>query len=321
MKVFVTGGSGFVGGHVIEALAKTHEVLAMARSERSAAVVEGFGATAVRCSLDDVSAAHLEGVDAVVHAAAYVEEWGRPEDYWSANVDGTQRLLDAARAAGVARFVAVSTNATVFDGRGQQQVDESWAYADDPRFPYGVSKAEAERRVLGADAEGFTTVALRPCFVWGPRDNTVLPAVVRMVEDGTFVWLDQGRAVVSTTHVHNLVHAVQRALVSGQGGRAYFVTDGDDTTLRRFIGDLARTEGLDVDAAWSVPGRVVVGAAAALEATWRALGWQTTPPVTRMAALLMSADMTVVDQRAREELGYLPVVRREEGLRQLGRGG
>ena len=317
MKVLVTGGSGFVGGHVIEALSAHHEGVAMARSDRSAAVVRGFGAAPVRCSLDDVSAEQLQGVDAVVHAAAYVEEWGEEADYWRANVDGTQRLLDAARAAGVRRFVAVSTNATVFDGRGQRQVDESCPYADDPRFPYGRSKAESERRVLAANDAGFTTIAVRPCFVWGPRDNSVLPALTRMVAEGSFVWLDQGRAVVSTTHVFNLVHAIERALVGGEGGQAYFVTDGEPTDVRSFLSGLAATAGLEVDAAWSVPSAAVVGLATALEAVWRRMGWDSTPPVTRMAALLMAADMTVTDAKARTELGYLPPVGRAEGLHQL----
>lgn len=70
--MFVTGGSGFVGRHVIEALRARHEVRALARSKGSVRAVEGFGAIAVCSSLEDVAAAHLDEFDAVVHAAAYV---------------------------------------------------------------------------------------------------------------------------------------------------------------------------------------------------------------------------------------------------------
>jgi len=316
MKVFVTGGSGFVGGHVIEALAARHEVVAMARSARSATTVAERGARAVRCSLDDVDASHLAGVDVVVHAAAYVEEWGPEEAYWQANVEGTQRLLDAARQAGVRRFVQVSTNATVLDGTGQRGVDEEVPYPAHRHFPYGATKAEAERRVLAANDEALTTLAVRPCFVWGPRDNSVLPALVRMVEEGSFVWLDAGRATVSTTHVDNLVHAVQRALTHGVGGRAYFVADDRDTTIRDFLEGLGRSAGLTLPTR-SLPSAPVRWLAAGIEAVWRTLGIERTPPLTRMAAVLMSSDMTVATDRARQELGWEPVVTVDQGLRSL----
>ena len=229
MKVFVTGGSGFVGGHLIERLAQQHEVFALARSEVAANKVAAFGATPVRASLASISAEHLRGMDAVIHAAAHVEEWGPEEAYWEANVVGTQRMLDVARAASVGRFVLVSTNATVFDRLGQRDVDETHAYPAHAGFPYGLTKAGAERRVLAANAPGFTTVSVRPCFVWGPRDTTLLPALRRMADQGGFVWLDGGRAQVSITHVGNLVEALVCALSSGRGGEAYFVADPEPT--------------------------------------------------------------------------------------------
>ncbi len=319
MRVFVTGGSGFVGGHVIEDLVGAHEVRAMARSDRSAEKVEAFGAVAVRCSLEDIGPEHLKGVDAIVHAAAYVEEYGPESAYFDANVGGTQRLLDAAREAGVSRFVLVSTNATVFDGKGQLQVDEQAAYTELGPFPYGRSKAEAERRVLAANDGSLTTVAVRPCFVWGPRDNSVLPALKRMADEGSFVWLDGGRAKVSTTHVDNLVHAVVRGLEAAPervGGEAFFVTDEDDTDLRAFLTALATANGFALPGR-SMPSWLVRTIAAGLAGLWAVMGRTTPPPVTRMAALLMSSDMTVQTTKARARLGWKPVVGRQEALAKM----
>ncbi|MCB9698640.1 MAG: NAD-dependent epimerase/dehydratase family protein [Alphaproteobacteria bacterium] len=316
MKVFVTGGSGFVGGHAIEALAAAgHEVLAMARSERSAEVVRGLGAAPVRCDLDTVAAEHLSGCDAVVHAAAYVEETGSWDDYWRANVEGTQRVVDAARAAGVRRFVLVSTNATVFDSSDQLDVDEAWPYPASPPFAYAATKAEAERRVLAADGEGMTTVALRPCFVWGPRDNTVLPALRRMAGDGSFVWIDGGRARVSTTHVANLVHAIELSLTQGRGGQAYFVADEDQVTLRQFVGGLATATGLTLPDR-SVPAALARPAARALDLVFRTFRLGASP-VPVMTVDVMSSAMTVRTEKARAELGWTPVVDRERGLATL----
>src|SRR5262245_50511828 len=117
MKVFVTGGSGFVGGHVIEQLsARGHQVAALARSSASEAKVCGYGASAVRGDLDDVSTDAMRGFDAIVHCAAHAQASGRREEFWRINVEGTARVLDAARAAGVKRFVHVGTEAAFFVG-------------------------------------------------------------------------------------------------------------------------------------------------------------------------------------------------------------
>lgn len=318
MKVFITGGSGFVGGHVIEALAPHHEVLALARSEASAAKVEALGATAVRGALEDITAEMLAGVDAVVHGAAYVEDWGPEEVYWTTNVEGTQRLLDAAQQAGTARFIQVSTNAAVHDRQGQLGIDESAPYPAHRGFPYGATKAEAERRVLAANRQGFTTIAVRPCFVWGPRDNSVLPTLRRISEAGTFAWIDGGQAQVSTTHVHNLVAAIERALTHGNGGQAYFVADDDDLSMRDFVSGLAQADGFRLKGP-TLPSWLLRGVAGVAEGAWRLVGAQNPPPVTRMSVDLMACDMTVRSDRARDELGWTPVVSRSEGLQGMAR--
>jgi nucleoside-diphosphate-sugar epimerase len=313
MKVFVTGGSGFVGGHVIERLARLHEVLAMARSERSAESVRALVATPVRCDLDAVESAHMAGCEAVVHCAAHVEEWGTREQFWKANVDGTARMLDAARGAGVRRFVHIGTEAALFDGRDLVDVDESRAYPARQRYLYSETKAEAERRVLAANAAGFETVSLRPRLVWGPRDTSVLPAVLRMAREGAWTWLDDGRHSTSTAHVANVALAVELALSRGQGGEAYFIADDGTRSLREFIGALAATQGVTLPAR-SMPGALARPLAAAVEGVWRALGIRRTPPMTAFSVAMMSRAVTVKTDKARVELGYTPSVSVAEGL-------
>jgi len=313
MKVFVTGGSGFVGGHVIERLSPRHEVRAMARSERSAATVRGYGAAPVTCDLDAVGPEHLAGVDAVVHCAAYVEEWGTRDDFWKGNVEGTSRMLDASRRAGVRRFVHIGTEAALFDGRDLVDVDEAYPYPARQRYLYSETKAEAERRVLGADGEGFTTISLRPRLVWGPRDTSVLPAVLRMAREGAWAWLDGGRHDTSTAHVANVALAVELALTAGRGGQAYFVADEGTRTMREFLGALAATQGVALPER-SMPGALARPLASAVEATWRALGIRKAPPMTAFAIAMMSRTVTVKTDKARAELGYAPAVSVADGL-------
>ncbi len=320
MKVFVTGGSGFVGGHLIEALAASgHEVLALARSPRSAEVVKGYGARPVTGELGAVREEDLRGVDAVVHAAAFVEEWGTRAQFWEANVEGTTQLLSAARAAGVGRFVLVGTEAALFDGRDLCDIDETYPYPARQVFLYSETKAEAERRVLAASTEGFTALSVRPRFVWGPRDTSVLPAILRMAREGGFAWIDGGRHRTSTTHVATLVRGLELALTRGRGGQSYFVADDGTRTLREFLTALAGTAGVTLPDR-SIPGAVARPAAALVEGAWRLLGMKRTPPMTRFAVTMMSREVTVRTGKARDELGWAPVISVEEGIAAMSAG-
>jgi nucleoside-diphosphate-sugar epimerase len=317
MHIFITGASGFVGGHVVEALRKHHDVSAMARSDASAREVEALGARAVRCALGSIDVADLAGVDVVVHCAARAEDWGTREQFWSANVEGTRQLLEVARAAGVSRFIHMGTEAVLFVGRPLVEVDETHPYPSRHEFLYSETKAEAEKLVLAANTEGFTTISLRPRLVWGPRDRTVLPTLLDTVRRGGFAWIDDGRHVTSTVHVANVVAGVEAALVRGRGGQAYFLADDERSTMREFMTALVKTAGVTLPER-KVPGFVVRAAAAIVERVWNVVRPGTRPPLSRLAAAMMSCSLTVVTEKAKRELGWAPVIGVAEGMRRMG---
>ena len=318
MKIFVTGASGFVGGAAAAHLAAEHEVAAMSRSEGSDAAISALGATPIRCDLDTVSAKDLEGVDAVIHSAAKVDAWGPMADFMRANVEGTDRLLAAAKQTGVKRFVHIGTEAALFRGQDMINLDETAPLALDSAFPYSRSKAHAEKAVVAAnDPEaGFTTISIRPRFVWGPGDKTLLPALKAMAEAGQFMWIGGGLNKTSTTYIDNLVHAIELALTKGEGGEAYFVLDGPPVTFRPFVTAMADAAGVDLGDR-SVPGWLVRGAAKVLAFIWRLFGLKGAPPIEPFTAGLMSRECTLNGDKAGMGLGYVPVVSREDGLAAL----
>jgi len=315
MRIFVTGASGFVGGAAARTLAREHEVLAMARSDASAAAVRSTGATPVACALGAVDPTDLGGCEAIVHAAAFVGPWGSREQFWQANVEGTTQLLDVARAAGVRRFVHIGTEAALFAGQDMHEIDETYPYPATTPFLYSETKAEAERRVLGANDPdgGFTTISLRPRLVWGPGDQSVLRELVTMVRTGRFSWIDGGRAKTSTAHIDNVVHGIACALRAERGGEAYFLTDGETWTMRSFLSRYLATQGVEAGDR-SIPAWLARSAAAVIEPVWRTLGLRSDPPLTRFAACIMSAECTLRIDKARRELGYTPVTSVEAGL-------
>ncbi|MCA8886957.1 MAG: NAD(P)-dependent oxidoreductase, partial [Hyphomonadaceae bacterium] len=223
MRIFITGASGFVGGAAAKYLAEHgHDARAMSRSEKSDAKIRALGATPVRCDLEDVSAAHIGDAEAIVHCAAFVEQWG-PVDAWKRfNIDGTDRMLKASRAAGAKRFIHISTESVLWRGQHLRGVDETYPRAPNSPYPYSWTKARAEELVEKANTEAFQTIILRPRFIWGPGDTTLLPTIEHMTKTGQWTWINNGRAKTSTTHIANPVHAIDLPLTRGNGGQPYF---------------------------------------------------------------------------------------------------
>lgn len=311
-RAFVTGGSGFVGGRAIKELrARGVEVAALARSDASVRTVEALGATAVRGDLDDRAAmeAGMAGSDVVIHAAAHVAEHGPVEDFLRVTVTGTENALTAARGAGVPRFVHVSTEAVLADGKPIVQADETRPRTTRPAGPYPLSKGLAEERVLAANRDGIATVIVRPRFIWGAGDTNLLPRIAEVVKRGRFAWIGGGRHLTSTCHVDNVIEGILLAAERGKPGEIYFLTDGEPVEFRAFLTQLLAAYGAEPGDR-SIPLWLARTIAAAT-------GWMKQPPVTRTAVALIGQEVTVVDAKARRELGYTSHVSRERGIAEL----
>jgi nucleoside-diphosphate-sugar epimerase len=319
---FVTGGSGFIGGRLIERLrADGVRVRALARSDASAQAVAASGAEPIRGDVSDRSAleAAASGCGLAFHAAARLGSGSRAE-FERDNVVGTQKVLAACRAAGVRRFVHVGTEAALLAGEPLVSVDETAPLRPDSKAPYPATKARAEQAVRDANGDGFETVVVRPRFVWGRGDATVLPALVDAVSSGRFRWVGGGRQLTSTTHVDNTVEGLVLGARRGRPGGVYFVTDGDPVVFRDFVTDLLETQGVTPPDK-SLPLPVASALAAASETLWRLLPLPGTPPIDRMTVWVSALETTIDISLARRELAYEPVISRQAGLAELAQGG
>jgi nucleoside-diphosphate-sugar epimerase len=316
---FVTGGSGFVGGALIRRLVRDGwTVRALARSDRSVALVEEAGAEAIRGDLDDLGAmrAGADGADVVFHAAAKVEDFGNPADFERVTVQGTKNALEAARDAKVPRFVHVGTEAALMAGQPLVNVDENTPLRPDSKAPYPWSKAKAEQAVRDANRDGLETVVVRPRFVWGRGDTVLLPRIVEMTKAGKFAWIGGGNQLTATSHIENTVEGLVLGAERGEPGGVYFVTDGEPVVFREFVSELIRTQGVEPPTR-TLPLGVARVAAATLEDGWKLLRRKDRPPLTRFTVWVSALECTINDARARNELGYSEVKSREEGLAEL----
>jgi nucleoside-diphosphate-sugar epimerase len=170
--------------------------------------------------------------------------------------------------------------------------------------------------VRDANGDGLETVCVRPRFVWGKGDTTLLPSLVDMVEAGKFAWIGGGHHLTSTTHVDNAVEGLMLGAQRGSPGGVYFVTDGEPVEFREFVTKLLGTQGV-VAPERNVPLIPAKRGAASGEMLWRILPLKGSPPLTRMAVWVSSLETTIDISRAREQLGYEPVRTREDGLDEL----
>lgn len=320
---FVTGGSGFVGRRLIPALRERGiTVRALARSEAAQRAVREAGAEPVAGDLDGGPGleAALAGCDTAFHLAAVTDLSKSRAEFMRVNVDATRALCAAARAAKV-RLVHCSTEAVLVGAGPIVRADETRPSPPRPVGLYPLTKMLAEREVLGAVAQGLDAVIVRPRFIWGRGDTTLLPRLAAAIESGRWAWIGGGDQLTSTCHVANACEGLMLAAERGRAGEIYFITDGEPLSVREMITALAGTLGLTPPDK-KLGFRTAYAAGALVEGLWslgRLFGLRSEPPLTRTAVLLVGQEVTVVDAKARRELGYVGAMSREAGLAEMKR--
>ena len=316
----ITGATGFVGGHLAEACAaRGHSVSTIARPASDTLLLERAGVTIHRGDLTDPQAVRraLDGVDVVVHCAAKVGDRGPVEEYRAINVDGTRHLLQACRDRPLRRFIHMSTLG-VYQARHHYGTDETEPLPARHIDGYTQTKVEAEHVVMDYYRKHqLPVVILRPGFVYGPRDRTVLPELIKRLAAGQVHYLGGERRALNTIYVGNLVDAVFLAVDKPRAvGQAFNLTDGEHVTKRRFFEAVADSLGLPK------PHQRLPRWFAALavlflrwEARWaKLIGKKPWLSPAEHKFLLLNLDFSI--EKARRELGYRPRFTFDQAMRE-----
>ncbi len=337
--IFVTGGTGLVGSHAVEqALAAGHRVKALVRTGSNTTLLDRWGVEKVHGDLADADALRrgVDGADWVFNCAARVGDWGELDDFRRLNVDALRLLLDAATEAQVERFVHVSSLG-VYEGRDHFGTDETTPPAINSLDAYTRSKTEAEVLALcytdttppelaalpyvqeqlaksPLESPRLPLAIVRPGFIYGERDRTVLPKLLARLRSGVFAYFGSGEQALNCIYVKNLVHGMFLAAERPEAvGQVFNLTDGDRVSKRQFVGRVAELAGLKPPTR-KIPKPVAKFLAKLLERRARRRG-DTDPPLINMARykfLALNLDYSIA--KARRVLGYQPPYTTDQGL-------
>ena len=323
MRVFITGGGGFLGTYIVQRLVKRgYSVTNYSRS--SYPHLTELGVHCIQGDLGDLDKLKLvmQDHDICFHVASKVAMWGRKEDFHHTNVVGTENIIKACQHNHISKLIYTSTPSVVFGEHGFRGDNEDLPYPTRSYSRYGKSKAHAEERVLNAATKDFYTVALRPHLVFGPGDQNLIPRLIDAAKKKKLKIVGSGENKVDVLYVENAADAHICAMdtlldnPSSISGQAFFLGQGP-VKLWSFINDILELQKLD-------PIKKKINAKMAFKVglffewfsmLFRIYNWN--PPMTRFVALQLSEDHYYDHSRANKLLKWTPKVDIQEALSYL----
>lgn len=313
-QALVTGANGFIGSNLCRCLRDQQvPVRALVLPDEDVNVLVGMGVEVVRGDISSpLAPALFDGASHVFHLAAIASDWGPEDLFQRVNVDGTRHVLEAAEAAGVERFVHMSSLAVHrYSGHGDGNEDTP---RDGDINAYCRTKRCAEQLVESFSPRLHCTI-IRPGVVpYGPGDRLSLPGIIDALERHVYLHVGGGETLVCLSFVENLAQGmVQAAQREGASGEAFVLSD-DVVSWRQFVDAIADVFGKP-RARYSLPVTLAWGLARVTEWAWRLLPLPGQPPLTRYRISLFRGDLVFSSDRARAAFGYAPAVSLEEGLK------
>lgn len=308
--ILVTGATGLVGSHFAEqACQRGFKVRALCRASAATELLNEWGVEIVEGDLGNIESLKkaCDGATVIVHCAAKVGDWGPTEDYRRINVDGTQSLLDAALEAGsLKRWIQLSSLG-VYEATDHYGTDETTAPHTAGIDGYTLTKVESEKLVTDYIRDRqLPAVVLRPGFIYGPRDRTVLPRLMEKLSTKKFAYLGATDKLMNNTFVGNLCEAIWLGIDrDDQVGEVFNIRDPRAVSKKEFMNTICEVAGYEIPQK-VIPLHVAKFLAGAMEKTWKLLGKETAPLVNsaRIKFLGLNQDFSI--NKATGQLGYAP---------------
>jgi len=319
-SVLVTGGGGFLGKAIIKKLLlKPVKVISFSRQYYSE--LEKLGVKQIQGDLADSNKIieASKDCDAIFHVAAKAGIWGSRDQFYNANVLGTQNVVNACKTNKISRLIYTSSPSVIFNGKDMEGIDEKAPYPDEYEGYYPETKALAEKIVLKESMNHFTAIILRPHLIWGPDDNHVVPGIIKRAKSLKKIGrLDD---LIDTIYIDNAADAhilAAEKLKSDPSlsGNIYFISQDQPVSKWYLADQFLLAAGLE-----PIKGRISATSAyiagIVFEFFYGLFCIKKDPPMTKFAAKELATSHWFDITKAKKELGYVPAVSIEQGLKHL----
>lgn len=316
MRNLVTGATGFIGSHIAERLVgEGEEVIALVRKTSKIDFLNSIGVKLVYGDINDTDSVMnaMNGIDIVYHSAALADEWISQREAYRVNVEGTKNLLECALKAKVKRFVFISSLAVL----GMR--DHHGTGADAPYHKTGDSyidtKIDSEKLAMDYyEKRGLPVTVVRPGFVFGPRDNKLIPRISERLGKKQFMFVGNGKNKINSVYIDNLTDAIILAAKSEKAvGQKYNVTNDSGMTLEDLVFNI-----VDI---WKferpkkhIPKFLAYLVCGVLTGWARFTRAQEPPYITKTRIKFLSLNLDFDITKTRNDLGYVPRISIKDGL-------
>jgi nucleoside-diphosphate-sugar epimerase len=317
VKILVTGATGFIGTHLVRALAKQgRDIRCLVRRNSNTKKIEVFDVELFYGNLLDISSLEtaVRGIDIVYHLAGEIFTTQK-DRFFQVNLGGFNNLLTACLKNSIGKIIYFSSNASVGPNSDRKTpINENTQCR--PIFPYGKSKLEGEKILKKfSEDHGLTNIIIRPPVVYGPGVSKAsrVFAFLNLINKGHFRIIGDGKNLISLCYIDNLIHGVMLAETEKKAeGQTYFIADERPYSIKEIAETIAREEGKTLPAK-ELP--VLIAEILSIGCLVPAKLFGFTTPLSRDTIKHLRYNWFVDISKAEKELGYRPIVNFNDGIR------
>lgn len=309
MRAFITGASGFIGGHLAVRLVRDGwQVRALVHEKK---IFELEGLESVSGDIRDFALLKdaLRGADVLFHlASALGASRVDKNEFFAVNAEGTRNVLRAAREAGASRIVHFSSAGVLGHVKNARAADENFAL--DPQDTYDRSKLQGEKIALESAKEGLNIIIVRPGWVYGPGDRRTFK-LIRAIARRRFILIAKGKALQTPVYVDDLVDGALLCLEKGKAGQIYNLAGPEVLTVKQIAETIAAAAGTKIPRL-AFPLFSAKAAAWSLGKAFSIFGKEAPLNPSRLAFFIHPKPLSI--RKAAEELGYTPAWDFKKGM-------